>query len=439
MNTSDDSVRLPLPAHAPGAVVVALSGGLDSSVLLHALAALPDYRARGLRALHVHHGLHAAADAWQAHCENFCAALGVALEVRPVAVERDSGLGLEGAARAARRGAFADSLRPGEWLALAHHRDDQAETFLLRALRGSGSEGLAAMQAQAAFAAGQLWRPLLALPRALLIEYAERQGLHWIEDPTNAELQHDRNFLRHQVMPLLRQRWPHADAALAASAGLSGQASALLGVQEEAWLSRHVNGNRLDLHALRCAPPAQRARLLRRWVAQSAAPPLPARGVLALENEVLERDDGARFAWHGVEIRRWRGGLHLLQALPAWPPDWQADWDGSAPLLLPDGGSLVLHSAEGFPTPLQVRARRGGERLRLPGRAHSRPLKHLLQESALPPWQRSTLPLLWDGEELLAAGAELISAQLSQWLREHDARLRWHPPELTAPAAPRTL
>ncbi|HEY9255973.1 MAG TPA: tRNA lysidine(34) synthetase TilS, partial [Stenotrophomonas sp.] len=169
------------------------------------------------------------------------------------------------------------------------------------------------------------------------------------------------------------------------------------------------------------------------------APPLPARGVLALENEVLERDDGARFAWHGVEIRRWRGGLHLLQALPAWPQDWQADWDGSAPLLLPDGGSLVLHSAEGFPTPLQVRARRGGERLRLPGRAHSRPLKHLLQESALPPWQRSTLPLLWDGEELLAAGAELISAQLSQWLREHDARLRWQPPELTDPAAPRTL
>ncbi len=295
------------------------------------------------------------------------------------------------------------------------------------------------MQAQAAFAAGQLWRPLLGLPRALLIEYAERHGLEWIEDPANAELRHERNFLRHQVMPLLRQRWPHVDAAFAASAGLSGQASALLGVQEEAWLSRHTSGNRLDLDALRSAPPAQRARLLRRWVAQSAAPPLPARGVLALENEVLERDDGARFAWHGVEIRRWRGGLHLLQALPAWPPEWQVEWDGSAPLHLPDGGSLVLHGAEGFSTPLQVRARRGGERLRLPGRAHSRPLKHLLQESALPPWQRSTLPLLWDGEELLAAGAELISARLSQWLREHDARLRWHPPELTAPAAPRTL
>lgn len=439
MNADGDIARLPLPAHAPGAVVVALSGGLDSSVLLHALAALPDYRARGLRALHVHHGLHTAADAWQAHCESFCADLGVALEVRRVAVERNSGLGLEGAARAARRTAFAESLRPGEWLALAHHRDDQAETFLLRALRGAGSEGLAAMQAQAAFAGGQLWRPLLALPRALLSEYATQHRLHWIEDPANAELQHDRNFLRHQVLPLLRQRWPHADAAFAASAGLSGQASALLGVQEEAWLSRHASGDRLDLDALRSAPPAQRARLLRRWVAQCSAPPLPARGVLAIENEVLERDDGARFAWHGVEIRRWRGGLHLLRPMPAWPSDWQADWDGSAPLALPDGGRLLLHGAQRFESALQVRARRGGERLRLPGRAHTRPLKHLLQESALPPWRRPMLPLLWDGEELLAAGAELISARLSQWLHEHDARLRWSAPELTAPAAPRTL
>jgi len=433
---------LSLPAHAPGAVVVALSGGMDSSALLHALAALPDYRARGLRALHVHHGLHAAADDWRAHCEAFCAALGVALEVRHVSVERGSGLGLEGAARAARRAAFADSLRPGEWLALAHHRDDQAETFLLRALRGSGSEGLAAMQAQAAFAGGQLWRPLLLLPRATLLDYATQHGLRWIEDPANAELQHDRNFLRHQIMPLLRRRWPHADAAFAASAALSGQASALLGVQEEAWLSRHADGDRLDLDALRTAPPAQRARLLRRWVAQQSAPPLPARGVTALENEVLEREDGARFAWHGVQIRRWRGGLHLLRPLPAWPLHWQAEWDGSAPLALPDGGVFALHGAERFDGPLHVRARRGGERLQLPGRVHSRLLKHLLQESALPPWQRASLPLLWDGDILLAAGGELISASLSQWLRAHDARLRWTAPaaaELTTPAPPRTL
>ncbi|MDG2524472.1 tRNA lysidine(34) synthetase TilS [Stenotrophomonas sp. HITSZ_GD] len=417
-----------LPAQSPGPVLVALSGGLDSSVLLHALAALPDYRARGLRALHIHHGLHAQADAWQAHCAALCASLGVACEVRRVEVARDSGLGLEGAARAARRAAFAEVLRAGEWLALAHHRDDQAETFLLRALRGSGPEGLAAMQAQRPFAAGQLWRPLLAVPREVLRAYAQRHALCWIEDPANTDLHHDRNFLRHQVLPLLRQRWPQAEAALAASAALSGQASALLGVREEAWLAEHAPDNTLALDALRREPPAQRARLLRRWVAQQAAPALPARGIAALENEVLHAGDGARFAWHGVEIRRWRAHLHLLPPPAPWPAAWSASWDGRAPLALPDGGELALHGAAGFAQPLTVRARRGGERLRLPGRTHSSALKHLLQEAAMPPWRRFALPLLWEGDTLQAAGDTLLSAPFAAWLQARGAQLAWRPP-----------
>ncbi len=417
-----------LPAHAPGPVCVALSGGLDSSVLLHALATLPDYRARGLRALHVHHGLHAEADAWLAHCAAFCAALDIALEVRHVRVEPHSGLGLEGAARVARRAAFADSLQAGEWLALAHHRDDQAETFLLRALRGSGPDGLAAMQSQRAFAAGQLWRPLLALPRSALLAYGQAWALHWIEDPANTDLHHDRNFLRHQLLPLLRQRWPHADAAFAASAALSGQASALLGLGEAAWLAEHAVGGPIALAALRSEPPARRARLLRRWVAQHQAPPLPAQGVAMIEAQVLPAADGARFAWHGVEIRRWRDHLHLLPPPSPWPADWAAPWDGRMPLALPDGGRLALHGAEGFDAPRMVRARRGGERLRLPGRAHSHPLKHLLQETAIPPWRRFTLPLLWDGDTLLAAGDALLSADLSAWLQARGAHIAWQPP-----------
>lgn len=426
--TAATDVLAHLPAQAPGPVCVALSGGLDSSVLLHALAALPDYRASGLRALHVHHGLHADADAWQAHCAAFCAALDVALEVRHVHVDIDSGLGLEGAARTARRAAFAASLQAGEWLALAHHRDDQAETFLLRALRGSGPEGLAAMQSQRVFAAGQLWRPLLAVPRAALLAHGQAHALRWIEDPANADLHHDRNFLRHQLLPLLRQRWPHADAAFAASAALSGQASALLGLREEAWLAAHAADGPLALEALRREPPAQRARLLRRWVAQHAAPPLPAQGVAAIEAQVLPAADGARFAWHGVEIRRWRDHLHLLPPESPWPADWSAPWDGRAPLALPDGGQFALHGAEGFDHALQVRARRGGERLRLPGRTHSHPLKHLLQDAAIPPWQRFALPLLWDGETLLAAGDTLLSADLAAWLRARGAHLAWQPP-----------
>jgi len=426
MNRVEDA----LPAGAPAPVLVALSGGLDSSVLLHALAARDAQRARGLRAIHVHHGLQAAADAWQAHCQALCDELGIALQVCRVAVARNSGLGLEGAARAARRTAFAAALQPGEWLALAHHRDDQAETFLLRALRGSGPDGLAAMQAQRAFACGQLWRPLLALPRERLLDYARRHGLSWIEDPANADPHHDRNFLRHQVLPLLRQRWPHADATLSRSAMLSGEASALLADDDAAWLDAHADQHAasLDLPALRAQPPARRARLLRAWVARHQAPPLPASGITAIEHELAESADGARFAWHGVEIRRWRGCLHLLRPSADWPADWHAHWDGRAPLPLPDGGELALLGADGFDAVLRVTARRGGERLRLPGRGHSHELKHLLQSAAIPPWRRGALPLLWQDGQLLAAGDALIGATLAQWLHARGARLRWTPP-----------
>ncbi len=186
---------LPVPQESPTAVCVAFSGGLDSSVLLHWLAHLPRQRRPRLRALHVHHGLQAQADAWDQHCRRVCATLGLPLEVRRVQVRRDSGEGLEAAARAARHAVFAQELLPNEWLATAHHRDDQAETFLLRALRASGPDGLAAMRPLRDYAQGKLWRPLLELPHARLLAYAQAHGLDWIEDPSNGDTRHDRNFL----------------------------------------------------------------------------------------------------------------------------------------------------------------------------------------------------------------------------------------------------
>src|SRR5687768_5184369 len=156
----------PLPADAQ--VVVALSGGLDSSVLLDLLSRSARMQGR-LRALHVHHGLQPAADAWVVHCRDACAAAGVPLRIAHVEVDRASGRGLEAAAREARHAAFVAELRDGEVLALAHHRDDQAETFLLRALRASGPDGLAAMRPWRRFGRGWLWRPLLGVPRADLV------------------------------------------------------------------------------------------------------------------------------------------------------------------------------------------------------------------------------------------------------------------------------
>ena len=156
---------------------------------------------------------------------------------------------------------------------------------------------------------------------------------------------------------------------------------------------------------------------------------LPAAGVEAIERELLPaaHDGDAQFAWQGARIRRWRGELHLLSTTLALPPHWSVHWDGRAPLALPDGGQLDLLGAPRLEVPLQVRARRGGERIQLPGRTHSHALKDLLQQRGLPPWQRRQLPLLFDGEMLMAAGDRIIAAALQHWLDEHDAQLRWTP------------
>ena len=424
---------LPATVAPAGPVCVAFSGGLDSTVLLHWLAAQPALRARGLRAVHVHHGLQAQADDWAAHCAARCAALGVALEVLRVRVDRASGLGPEAAARQARRAAFAAVLRAGEWLALAHHRDDQAETFLLRALRASGPDGLAAMRPLRPFAAGMLWRPLLGTPRAALLAWARAQGLHWIEDPSNADTGLDRNFLRHRLLPLLRERWPQAEAAFARSAGLCADAGDLLDAADDAALAAcTVDAGTLQVPALRRLPAARRARVLRRWIERLRLPPLPAAGLAAIERDLhaARGDARARFDWHDASVRRWRGLLHAGRGRAPLPADWQCDWDGSAPLPLPGGGRLLLVPHGGGDLahrPMRAHARRGGERILLPGRGHSHALKHVLQQRDVPPWRREQLPLLSDPDgTLLAAGDIALSARLDAWLREHALQVHWH-------------
>ena len=419
-----------LSRHEGRPVLVGFSGGLDSSVLLHACAASPSLRESGLRAIHVHHGLHRDAEAWAAHCERTCNALEIPLVVVRVAVEGDTGDGPEAAARNARHAAFNDALLDGEVLALAHHRDDQAETFLLRALRASGPDGLAAMRPWRRFGRGWLWRPLLALPRAQLLAYAREHGLRWIEDPGNVDTGFDRNFLRHRVMPLLRERWPQADAAFARSAALSDEAVDLLDAGDMPALAdaRQDDPHVLDATMLLRLPSARRARVLRRWIAELGLPPLPAEGIVRIEYEVLPAaaDRVAGFAWHGALVRRWRDLLHADWQRPPLPADWARPWDGREPVRLPDGALLSLEGAGHFDASLLLGARRGGERITLPGRGHSHALKHVLQALGVPPWLRERLPLLSSPQgELLAAGDVVYSAHFDAWLRANDARLRW--------------
>jgi tRNA(Ile)-lysidine synthase len=424
------------PAHGQASLLAGFSGGLDSTVLLHRLAADPTVRARGLRAIHVHHGLHPHADDWAAQCAQACAALGIALDVVRVEVPLDRGAGLEAAARAARHAACVAALRDGEVLVLAHHRDDQAETFLLRALRGSGPDGLGAMQAWRRFGRGWLWRPLLEVPRALLEHHAREHRLQWIEDPSNADEGHDRNFLRRQVLPLLGRRWPQAAASLSRCAQLQRETRLLLDDEDARALAlvRCIDPACVDADALATLPPARRARVLRRWLAELGLPPLPTEGVARIEHELLAADAATapEFGWQHAVVRRWRGLLWAERRRAALPARYRAAWDGGTPHPLPTGERLLFVSAgdaDDIPArttdgPYVVHAREGGERIVLPGRGHSHALKHVLQDLGVPPWQRARLPLLSSPDgRLLAAGDLVLSAAFDTQLKTHGQRL----------------
>lgn len=417
---------------AAGPVCVGFSGGLDSTVLLHALAGIAQVRERGLRAWHIHHGLQSDADQWARHCQQFCDALSLPLTISRVTVSRGDGQGLEAAARQARHAAFAEGLAAGESLAFAHHLDDQAETFLLRAMRASGPDGLGSMQVWRQFAQGHLWRPLLGVSRATLEAHATEHGLQWIEDPSNTDESFDRNFLRQRVLPLLQERWPHANASLARSATLCDEAARLLDEQDAIALVGVRAGDPASLSRSRLSrlSPPRRARVLRHWISTLALPALPAAGIAQIESALLPStaDASAKFIWHGFVIHAWRDLLHAGSLQPPLPDGWQKNWDGIAPLQLPGGGSLSIRPAitAGFGRKFLVRARRGGERITLPGRSHRHALKQVFQDFAIPPWQRTRMPMLANSDgELLAAGDRIRSAAFDQWLREHDASLHW--------------
>ncbi|WP_231489665.1 tRNA lysidine(34) synthetase TilS [Billgrantia saliphila] len=390
----------------PGRVVwVALSGGLDSSLLLTLAAAACRRHPRPLHALHVNHGLQAAAADFEAHCRRLCSRLGVPLFVEGVAVDHDAGLGLEGAAREARYAAFSRRVATGETLWLAQHRDDQAETFLLAALRGSGVRGLAAMPARREWLGAHLARPLLSYARAELEAEAERHGLHWVDDPSNIDETLDRNFLRRSVLPLLAQRWPHAAEALASSARHAAEADALIAdLAAEDLADLGDDAACLPLAGLGRLSLARR-RVLVRYACHRLGLPTPpeARLETLLAQCDARRDARVRVAWAGAEARIWRDHLHLLPSRLPLTPAWQFDWDGVSPLATPWGTvDVTLVPEKGGQARLRLKPRQGGESLRL-ARRGSRDLKRLLQEADVPPWSRERLLVAWhDGAPVAA-------------------------------------
>ena len=356
-------------------LAVGLSGGVDSTVLLHLLSRKKDF---SLEAIHVHHGLSPNADSWERFCRSLCRRLRVPLVVRRVKV-RKTGKGLEAAARQARYEALMKS-RAGV-IALAHNLDDQAETVLMNLLRGSGARGASGMPERARRGGKTLWRPLLAVPRSDIVRYAREQGLEWIEDESNADEKLTRNFLRRRIGPLLEQRFPRWKEALARAA-------------------RHI-----------ARKEAGREEMLRGFL-RSKGLSAPSEAKLG---EMLKQlgASGARtrIRHEGKALRLYRGKVLLEEEFP------QADfrsvtWNGEPRVPLPAlGGELRFRAARGKGIALDsvqknvfsVRLRRGGERLQPHAGRPRRTLKNLFQEAGVPPWERERLPLLFCGDDLVWA------------------------------------
>lgn len=409
---------------------VAFSGGLDSTVLLHLLARLNRQHALPpLTAIHIHHGLQPVADAWPEHCQAFCAQLSVPLQV--VRVEVPPGASIEQAARRARYGALATGLGEGEVVVIAQHRDDQAETLLFRLLRGAGVRGLAAMPTSRALGRGQLVRPLLSVSRAELERYAHEHKLSWVEDPSNRDTAYARNFLRHDVWPVLTQQWPQAAQSLARSAMHMAEAQQLLGelaMQDLAPGSTPAPFAWLALPSLSLAPllqlsDARQRNALRHWLAPLTR--LPDIDHWAGWRSLREAADDAMPLWRLAdgELRRAEGRLWWLSGDWLTEPVALPPFAGTTPVVLPGNGA-VHWSGELPGGALRLAYRRGGERIHLSGRGR-RDLKRLLNESNIPTFVRNRLPLLYQGEELLAVG------NLPQWRPEAagTGELIWHAPD----------
>jgi len=402
------------PEIFPGAhLALGLSGGLDSVALLSILLELAPSLKFSLRAVHVNHGISPNAARWAEFCTGLCARLRIPLQLETVDIVPYRHLGLEGAARRSRYEAFARV--DADFVVLAQHCDDQAETLLLRLLRGAGLRGLAAMSPLRSISGtrARLLRPLLAVSRAEIETLARLRGLEWVEDESNADTIRRRNFLRHDVFPLLERQFPGARTTIARAAAHLAEARELLDEMARTDFERGAGAEGVDVADLQGLGEARAKNLLRYWCETKNIPPLSAARTGELLRQLKESRADARIgvAVPGWTFLRYRGKLYLRRASETVGRNLCEVWDGGNALpMLSLGGVLKFKPEEGRGLSLArlraghvtVRLRQGGERLRLDTNRPRRTLKNLFQERGIPPWRRDCLPLIFCGDELVS-------------------------------------
>jgi tRNA(Ile)-lysidine synthase len=406
-------VAAELARHVPrGArLTLALSGGVDSVAALDILAGLAGAHPFVLDCLHVNHRISPNAGTWARFARARARTYGLRCTVKTVDLAPFRRLGVEGAARAARYAAFARAR--ADFLVLAQHRDDQAETVLLQLVRGAGVAGLAGMATARPARGPTLLRPFLGVTRAALEAYARDRRLEWVEDESNADERRARNLVRRSVMPLLARVNPAAAANLARSAAHLAEAQELTRALAALDAREAMRAGRLSAAALARLGPARARNLLRWTIAEAGLAAPDAARLDEIQRQLVGArvDAGVRIALDGAEIRRYRDAVWLVPAQAAPPAAFRARWDGRPTWPLPElGGTLRFKATTGAGMaaralggrPLEVRLRAGGERFQPDGQRPRRMLKTLLQESGIPPWERERLPLLYCGGKLVA-------------------------------------
>lgn len=402
-----------LPIARPRRYLVGFSGGLDSHVLLSALIQL-DLDVP-IIAVHINHSIHAQSDQWQRHCEKVAEDLGIDFLTRKVDANPPVGESPEAWAREKRYAAFSLVIEEGDLLLLAQHQDDQIETFFLQLLRGSGPHGLAAMPMSTNFSNGCLARPLLEVKRQELELYAQEQKLSWIEDPSNEDHRYDRNYLRHEIIPLISKRWPGYASSLSRSISLQLDACKLLNDSAVNDLNsvRCENSLNLSVKNLRKLSDTNLRNLLRYWVNDMGFALPSSKKLKQIINTVLTaaEDRSPCVEWPGVEIRRYRDQLMIMSPKVQHDPAVSYQWDLEHPLELCSGRlttgflSVKKSMGKGFYINtdfVDVRFRQGGEALKPAGYTHTITLKKFLQEQGVPPWLRDQIPLIYSENELVA-------------------------------------